>query len=101
MMKSVMELNNNIKGRYIKLSIKSLGNNTSYIITGSYLEPKGSKLKIPEELFDSDIIIIGGLNKIDSILNRYDIYHYKNIKIQSKFKIKNKISELNVLLGEV
>ena len=93
---SVLQLNNDINGRFIKLSIKTPGLNKSYTISGVYLEPKGDKRNIPEELFDSNIIA-GDLNEFESGLNRYGVYHYKNIKILSELKINNKISDYDIL----
>ena len=96
---SVLQLNNDVNGRFIKLSIKTPGLNESYTISGVYLEPKGDKKNIPEEIFDSNIIA-GDLNEFKSELNRYGVYHYKNIKILSELKINNKISDHNILFGE-
>ena len=96
---SISQINNDINGRYIKLSIKSEGIANSYTISGLYLEPNGDKNTIPNDLFDSDIII-GDLNNLDSGLNKYKVYHYKNIKINSEYKINSKISDHNILFGE-
>ena len=92
---SISQINNDINGRYIKLSIKSEGIANSYTISGLYLELNGDKNTIPNDLFDSDIII-GDLNNLDSGLNKYKVYHYKNIKINSEYQINSKISENNV-----
>ena len=78
-----------------KLKIHKL----SHHLTGCYtlyLEPKGDKNTIHNELFDSDFII-GDLNKLDTGLNKYGVYHYKNIKITNEYQINNKISDHNIL----
>ena len=96
---SIIQINNDINGRFIKLSIKTEGATKSYTISGLYLEPNGDKNTIPNELFDSDFII-GDLNKLDTGLNKYGVYHYKNIKITNEYQINNKISDHNILFGE-
>ena len=86
---SVTQINNDINGRYIRLSLKSMGTNNSFTISGLYLEPNGDKNTIPDELFDSDIII-GDLNNLESSLNKYKVYHYKNVKITTEYQINKK-----------
>ena len=63
------------------------------------MEPNGDKESIPEEIYESDLII-GDMNNCDSGLNKYVIYHYKNMKITKEISINNKISDHNILLGE-
>ena len=62
---SEVKLNNDINGRYIKLSIKTPGFNETYTISGLYSEPKGDKSNIPKDIFESEIIA-GDLNDLDS-----------------------------------
>jgi len=71
------------------------------VITNSYTisEPNGDRNSIPNGLFYSDIIICD-LNNLDSGLNKYKVFHYKNIKINSEYQINSKISENNILFGE-
>ena len=57
-------MNKDNKRRFIKLSIKTPGSNISFFIFEIYLEPKGNKNEISEELFKS-YIIIDDLNKLD------------------------------------
>ena len=71
----------------------------TYTISGIYLESNGDKDSIPEEIFESDIIIVD-MNNCDSGLNKYSVYHYNNIKIKKEISINNKISDHNILLGE-
>ena len=66
---SILQLNNDINGRYIKLSIKTPGFDESYTISGLYNEQKGDKSNIPEDIFEFEIIA-GELNDLDSGLNR-------------------------------
>ena len=96
---SVTQINNDINGRYIRLSLKSMGTNNSFTISGLYLEPNGDKNTIPDELYDSDIII-GDLNNLESSLNKYKVYHYKNVKITTEYQINKKISAHSILFGE-
>ena len=96
---STIQINNDINGRFIKLSIQSEGAMRAYTISGLYLEPNCDKNTIPNELYDSDFIA-GDLNNLESGLNKYNIYHYKNIKITSEYKVNNKISAHNILYGE-
>ena len=56
------------------------------------MEPNGDKESIPEEIYESDLII-GDMNNCDSGLNKYVIYHYKNMKITKEISINNKISD--------
>ena len=95
---SVTQILNNIKGRYIKLSINTNAEKY-YTIAGVYLEPNGDKESIPEEIYESDLII-GDMNNCDSGLNKYGIYHYKSMKIAKEISINKKISDHNILLGE-
>ena len=95
---SIIKILNDINGRYIKLSINA-SLEKSYTIAGIYLEPNGDKESIPEEIYESDLII-GDMNNCDSGLNKYVIYHYKNMKITKEISINNKISDHNILLGE-
>ena len=76
-----------------------MGTNNSFTISGLYLEPNGDKNTIPDELFDSDSII-GDLNNLESSLNKYKVYHYKNVKITTEYQINKKISDQNILFGE-
>jgi len=55
---------NDVDGRYIKLSLNS-GVGKAYTISGIYLEPNGNKETIPEEIFESDVVV-GDLNNCDS-----------------------------------
>jgi hypothetical protein len=96
---SVTQINNDINGRYIRLSLKSMGTNNSFTISGLYLEPNGDKNTIPDELFDSDSII-GDLNNLESSLNKYKVYQYKNVKITTEYQINKKISAHSILFGE-
>ena len=56
------------------------------------MEPNGDKESIPEEISESDLII-GNMNNYDSGINKYGIYHYKNMKITKEISINNKISD--------
>jgi len=96
---SVTQIANDVNGRYIKLSLNS-GFGKTYTISGIYLEPNGSNDVIPEEIYESDVVI-GDLNNLDSGLDKYSVSHYKNIKINSEITVNNKISDHNILKGEM
>ena len=96
---SITQIANDVEGRYIKLSLYS-GVGKIYTISGIYLEPNGNKGTIPEEIFESDVVV-GDLNNCDSGLSKYKIYHYKNIKITSEIDVNNKISDHSILKGEM
>ena len=40
---SVTQINNDINGRFIRLSLKSMGTNNSFTISGLYIEPNRDK----------------------------------------------------------
>lgn len=54
---STAQINKDINGRFIKLSLKSIGAYSSFTISGLYLEQNDSKNTIPAEIFDAYIII--------------------------------------------
>ena len=96
---SITQIANDVNGRYIKLSLNS-GQGKTYTLSGIYLEPNGNNDVIPEEIYESDVII-GDLNNFESGLDKYNVYHYKNIKINSEIIVNNKISDHNILKGEM
>ena len=63
------------------------------------MESDCDKESIPEEIYEFDLIV-GYMNNCDSGLNKYDIYHYKSMKLTKEIWIKNKISDHNILTRE-
>ena len=90
---------NDVNGRYIKLSLNS-GSGKTFTLSGIYLEPNGINDVIPEEIYESNVVI-GELNNLDSCLDKYNVYDYKNIKINSEITVNDKISDHNILKGEM
>ena len=68
-------------------------------ISAVYLEPNSDINKIPEEIFDSDIIG-GDMNNSASGLEKDGVYHYKGIKNIKTIEINKKISDHNIIIGE-
>ena len=99
-MVSVLTLRNDSEGRYIKIILKSLNSDVPTIISSVYLEPNGYLNAMNPEIFDADILG-GDLNDAPTNLTRYGVYHLKGINFVKSININKKISDHEILIGQV
>ena len=87
-------------GRFLKIRIKNRNNENSINISSIYLEPNGHLENINEIAMESEIIG-GDLNNAPTQLNKYDVFHLKNIEIKEIIDLGNRdVIDHPILIGK-